>query len=202
LSLCRIAATFAEFLRRICRIAATGRAAWDAGSCTEVVEHGLGFCAVVRGRNEQLFGAFEQGGQGRGRELTRIRREGFFHIAGGERKLDIPHYFLRGRGYFAEECVGPQASLFEHQASEFEPVAGLPGSGLRPTVIFCFQALCQGKNIVLAGRQREPGVFINEPCAATRRKGTGKGIPAVATDSSHRINSSVARWAGTRFGVV
>jgi hypothetical protein len=31
-------------------------------------------------------------------------------------------------------------------------------------VIFCFQAFCEGQNIVLAGRQREPGVFINEPC--------------------------------------
>lgn len=164
MSLCRIAATFAESLRRICRIAATGRAAWDTGSCLKVIEHGPSFFDVVRCRNQQLFGAFEQGGQGRGRELACIWRGGFFHIARSEWKFHIPNDFLRGRRFVPEECGGRQASLFEHHASEFEPVARLPGNGLRPTVIFCFQALCEGENIALAGRQREPGVFINEPC--------------------------------------
>jgi hypothetical protein len=56
-----MAATFAEFVRRICRIAATGRAAGDAGSRAEVVEHGAGFFDVVCNCNQQLFGAFEQG---------------------------------------------------------------------------------------------------------------------------------------------
>jgi hypothetical protein len=95
--------------------------------------------------------------------LARIRREGFFHIARGERKLNMPNDFLRCQRFFTEECGGRQASLFEYQASEFQPVAWLPCGSLRPAVVFCFQALGEVENIILARRQREPGVFINEP---------------------------------------
>jgi hypothetical protein len=104
-------------VRRICRIAATGRAAGDSGSCAEVVEHGSDFFNVIRGCGEQLFGAFEQGGQGRGRELTGIRCESLLHITRCKRKFHIPNDFLRGRRYLAKECDSSQAAYFRSSLS-------------------------------------------------------------------------------------
>lgn len=98
LSLCRIAATFAQFLRRICRIAATRRAAGDAAVRigSEGFDKGSDVGDINDAGLQQLLGTVQQSHDGRGRDAPGVEVGWIVYVACGKGPLNARDQLLRG----------------------------------------------------------------------------------------------------------
>jgi len=124
-SLCRIAATFAQFLRRIRRIAATRRAAGRSavGIGSERFDEGPDVGDLDRAGVQQFLSAIEQGQHGRGRDVAGVEVGRIVDVARGKGQFDSGDHLFGTRRMVGKQSDGGQTPVLRTRRASFRQCA-------------------------------------------------------------------------------